>query len=42
MKANLTKEEIDGVPSLVKITDIIDLKVPTLDAKRSAVIMKKN
>lgn len=42
MKANLTKEEIDGVSSLVKITDIIDLKVPTLDAKRSAVIMKKN
>ena len=41
MKSHLEEKEINDVPSTVKIEEIIPLQVPTLDAVRNAVILKK-
>ena len=41
MKANLDDNEIQDIPLTVTIERIEDLKVPTLDAKRQAVILKR-
>ncbi len=40
MKANLEDEEVSSLPEYSRIEKIIDLNVPTLDAKRIAVFMK--
>ena len=40
MKANLEPNELEEIPDYAVILDNIDLKVPTLDAKRQAVILK--
>lgn len=40
MKANLEPNELGEVPSFAKIQENIELTVPSLDAKRQAVIMK--
>lgn len=40
MKANLDDNEIKDIPLTVTIESIKDLQVPTLDAKRQAVILK--
>ncbi|MGN1281960.1 MAG: 16S rRNA (guanine(527)-N(7))-methyltransferase RsmG [Succinivibrio sp.] len=42
MKANLDEKEKTEIPNISKIEQIIDLEVPSLDAKRIAVIMKLN
>lgn len=41
MKSHLEEKEINDVPDTVKIEEIISLQVPTLDAVRNAVILKK-
>lgn len=40
MKANLDEKEKTEIPNISRIEDIIDLNVPSLDARRIAVIMK--
>lgn len=40
MKANLEENEIKDIPGTVTIERIEELKVPTLDAKRQAVVLK--
>lgn len=41
MKANLATEEIQAIPRTVIIESIAELQVPTLDAKRQAVILQR-
>ncbi len=41
MKANLEQSEIQDLPRTVTIESIVELKVPSLDAKRQAVILKR-
>ena len=40
MKANLEADEIQAVPITVTIESVVELQVPTLDAKRQAVILR--
>ena len=40
MKANLDEKEISEIPSNAQLVENIELHVPTLDAKRQAVIIK--
>lgn len=40
MKANLENDELDQIKNNTSIDEIIELKVPSLDAKRQAVIMR--
>ncbi len=40
MKANLEHDELDQIDENTTIEEIIELKVPSLDAKRQAVIMR--
>lgn len=42
MKAHLDDEELRKVPKSVEIIKIEELKIPTLDVKRSAVFLRKN
>lgn len=41
MKANLEQDEIQAIPRAVTIESIVELQVPTLDAKRQAVILRR-
>ena len=40
MKANLEHDELDQIDKNTTIEEIIELKVPSLDAKRQAVVMR--
>lgn len=41
MKANLAAEEIQAIPRTVIIESIVELQVPSLEAKRQAVILQR-
>ena len=40
MKANLEEDELRSLQDFAKIEETIELKVPSLDEKRQAVILK--
>lgn len=42
MKANLSDDEMNAIPKSVEVEQIIKLNVPSLDAVRNAVILKKS